>query len=213
MPPSAICPLVPRYYALGLLLQEPGSRDHRQLLFQLSKKLWTICNNHHRLLYCTPCDIWRFVQKLNGVDLPSARYAKDRSRRVSPPSFLAEGEVGEVFSRSGSCSVSIWEPVEWASYACAPSDRAIKGRNDHSFSAAGSVPSPTPNQLSISGPLAKVSVWCDSKTARTCLAWWNPTTQTMGAKRVTGAIVQHRESTRLPGGRFVATASLEYCSH
>ena len=84
----------------------------------------------------------------------------------------------------------------------------MKGRNDHSFSAAGSVPFPTPNQLSISGPLAKVSVWCDSNTARACLAWWNPTTQTMGAKLVMGAIVQHRESTRWPGGRFVATACL-----
>lgn len=38
----------------------------------------------------------------------------------------------------------------------------MKGRNDQSFSAAGSVPSPTPNQLSISGPLGHVSLWCDS---------------------------------------------------
>lgn len=38
----------------------------------------------------------------------------------------------------------------------------MKGRNDQSFSAAGSVPCPTPNQLSISGPLANVSLWYDS---------------------------------------------------
>lgn len=38
----------------------------------------------------------------------------------------------------------------------------MKGRNDQSFSAAGSVPCPTPNQLSISGPLATVSLRYDS---------------------------------------------------
>ena len=38
----------------------------------------------------------------------------------------------------------------------------MKGRNDHSFSAVGSVPSATPNQFSISGPLTKVSLGCDS---------------------------------------------------
>ena len=35
----------------------------------------------------------------------------------------------------------------------------MNGRNDQSFSAAGSMPSSTPNQLSISGPLVKVSLW------------------------------------------------------
>lgn len=38
----------------------------------------------------------------------------------------------------------------------------MKGRNDQSFSAAGSVPSLTPNQLSISGPLANISLWYHS---------------------------------------------------
>ena len=47
-------------------------------------------------------------------------------------------------------------------------------------------------------------------TARACLAWWNPTTQTMGAKLVMGDIVQHWKSKCLPGGRIVAMASLDY---
>lgn len=34
----------------------------------------------------------------------------------------------------------------------------MNGRKDHSLSAAGSVPSSTPNQLSISGPLGTVSI-------------------------------------------------------
>lgn len=38
------------------------------------------------------------------------------------------------------------------SYACAPSDKAMKGSKDQSFSVAGSVPS-SPMQSSISGPL------------------------------------------------------------
>ena len=40
-------------------------------------------------------------------------------------------------------------------YVWAPSERAMKGRKDQSFSRAGSLPYPTPNQLSISGPLPK----------------------------------------------------------
>lgn len=40
-----------------------------------------------------------------------------------------------------------------APYAWAPSDKAIKGRNDQSLSAAGSAPSSVPNHVSISGPL------------------------------------------------------------
>ena len=162
MPPSAKCPLVPRFCSLSLLLQKPRTRNHRQLLSHLPKTLWTICNNYNRLLYRTPRDIWRFVQELIGVHLPSAGYAKDGSRRAGTRSFLAEGEVGKVFSGSGSCLASVCGPLGWASYACAPSERAMKGRNDHSFSAAGSVPSRTPNQLSISGPLAYVSVGYDS---------------------------------------------------
>lgn len=42
-------------------------------------------------------------------------------------------------------------------YAWAPSDKAMKGRKDQSLSMAGSVPSSTPNQLSISGPLRPIS--------------------------------------------------------
>ena len=59
------------------------------------------------------------------------------------------------------CSASVLGPVGWAWYAWAPSERAMNGRNDQSFSDAGSVLSPTPNQLSISGPLADVSLGCD----------------------------------------------------
>lgn len=40
-----------------------------------------------------------------------------------------------------------------APYAWAPSDKAMKGRNDQSLSAAGSAPSSVPNHVSISGPL------------------------------------------------------------
>lgn len=76
-------------------------------------------------------------------------------------SFSTEGEVGKIFCGPGSRSASAWESIGWASYAWAPSERAMKGRNDQSFSVAGSVPSPTPNQLSISGPLANVSLWYD----------------------------------------------------
>ena len=42
-------------------------------------------------------------------------------------------------------------------YAWAPSDKAMKGRKDQSLSMAGSMPSSTPNQLSISGPLRDAS--------------------------------------------------------
>lgn len=42
-------------------------------------------------------------------------------------------------------------------YAWAPSDKAMKGRKDQSLSMAGSMPSSTPNQLSISGPLRPMS--------------------------------------------------------
>ena len=42
---------------------------------------------------------------------------------------------------------------KWSSYAWAPSERAMKGRYDQSLAVAGSSPSSTPNQLSISGPL------------------------------------------------------------
>lgn len=38
----------------------------------------------------------------------------------------------------------------------------MKGKNDQSLSAAGSMPCPTPNQLSISGPLPNVSPRYDS---------------------------------------------------
>lgn len=44
-------------------------------------------------------------------------------------------------------------------YVWAPSDRAMNGRNDQSLSVAGSTPSSTPNQLSISGPLGVYQPW------------------------------------------------------
>ena len=40
----------------------------------------------------------------------------------------------------------------------------MNGRNDQSFSTAGSVPSSTPNHLSISGPLDNVSYCIDQST-------------------------------------------------
>lgn len=49
------------------------------------------------------------------------------------------------------------ESRELKLYAWAPSDKAMKGRKDQSLSIAGSMPSSTPNQLSISGPLRLVS--------------------------------------------------------
>ena len=161
-PPSAICRLAQSFYCLCLLLCEPRTRDHRKLLSQLPKELWTIRNNHNRLLHCTPRDIGRFVQKFIGVHLPGARYAKNGGGRAGTHSSSTEGEVGEILGGSSSCSAFVREPFGCAPYAWAPSERAMKGRNDQSFSAAGSAPSPTPNQLSISGPLAAVSLWCDS---------------------------------------------------
>ena len=156
-------PSCSRLCSLCLLLHEPRTRNHRQLLSQLPKKMWTIRNNYNRLLYCTPRDIGRFVQKLIGVHLPRARDAKNRSGKAGTRSFPTEGEVGKIFGGSGPCSASVREPVWWASYAWAPSERAMKERNDQSFSAAGSGPLPMPNQLSISGPLANVSLyWYDS---------------------------------------------------
>lgn len=91
--------------------------------------------------------------------MPGTGDAKDGSRRAGVRSLATEGEVGKIFGGSGLRSASVWEPGGWASYAWAPSERAMKGRNDQSFSAAGSAPCPTPNQLSISGPLATVSFW------------------------------------------------------
>ena len=44
-------------------------------------------------------------------------------------------------------------------YVCAPSERAMKGRKAQSLSAAGSVPSGTPSQVSISGPLVAESAY------------------------------------------------------
>lgn len=43
---------------------------------------------------------------------------------------------------------------QFGSYICAPSDKAINGNKDQSFSAAGSLPS-SPTHSSISGPLAE----------------------------------------------------------
>ncbi len=45
----------------------------------------------------------------------------------------------------------------------APSESAMKGRRDQSFSVAGSVPSAAPNQASISGPLAGEKTLLDSR--------------------------------------------------
>lgn len=69
---------------------------------------------------------------------------------------MAQGEVREVFRGSGADVSILWfqcRRLGVLSYACAPSDKAIKGRRDQSFSLARSLPSLTPNQLSISGPL------------------------------------------------------------
>lgn len=112
MPPSAVYPLAPRVCSLSLLLHEPRTRDHRQLLSQLSKELWTIRNDHNCLLHCTPRDIGWFVQKLIGVHLPSARYAKDGGGGVGTRSFSTEGEVGKIFSGSGSL-LSIYFGASW----------------------------------------------------------------------------------------------------
>lgn len=75
----------------------------------------------------------------------------------------AERKIREIFCRSAVCSarVSIVDIVsrELGRYAWAPSDKAMNGRKDQSFSTAGSDPSSTPNQLSISGPLVHVSLY------------------------------------------------------
>jgi len=74
---------------------------------------------------------------------------------------VVQGEVREVFRGSGAdMSILLLQCRRPGvlSYACAPSDKAMKGRRDQSFSVAGSLPSLTPNQLSISGPLQEISI-------------------------------------------------------
>lgn len=75
----------------------------------------------------------------------------------------AEREIREVFCRSAVCSAQASNvdivSRELGHYAWAPSDKAMNGRNDQSFSTAGSDPSSTPNQLSISGPLFHVNLY------------------------------------------------------
>ena len=131
--------------------------------------------------------------KLICIYLPCARDTEDGGRRRGFGCSPAECKVGEVFGRSMERLASAWE--HWGrgleSYAWAPSERAMKGRKDQSLSAAGSVPSSTPNQLSISGPLTIVSSLLSCHLEGKYLAWWKPTTQTMGAKLLLllGAIV------------------------
>ena len=80
----------------------------------------------------------------------------------------------------------------------------MKGRNDHSFSVVGSVPSATPNQFSISGPLKKVSRWCDSLQGqvlpRVVKSYDADNRRTAGGWRHCVALRIYT----LPGGRLVA---------
>ena len=60
----------------------------------------------------------------------------------------------------------------------------MNGKKFQSLSTAGSVPFSTPNQLSISGPLLGsqfLSLLLGIRIGLRDLAWWNPTTQIIGA--------------------------------
>ena len=82
----------------------------------------------------------------------------------------------------------------------------MKGRNDHSFSAVGSVPSATPNQFSISGPLKKVSRWCDSLYGQVLPRVVKSYNANNGRKAGGWRHCVALRIYTLPGGRLVATA-------
>lgn len=71
-------------------------------------------------------------------------------------------------------------------YRCAPSDRAMNGSNDQSFSIAGFVPS-SAMQCSISGPLGdpvslvRLQGYCACHAQDTHRAWWKSITSTIGS--------------------------------
>ena len=79
------------------------------------------------------------------------------------------------------------------SYRCMPSARAMNGRKAQSLSIAGSWPSSIPNQLSISGPLTISAEHLQLLWLKVYLAWWNPTTQTMGREFEGPAIGRHKD--------------------
>lgn len=110
----------------------------------------------------------------------------------SPRHRFAPGETKKVGGGTKSLSET------GGSYRCAPSDRAMNGRRDQSFSVAGSFPS-SAMQCSISGPLqgyvsvSQVPLWIHlrlgfkdtSPGSFECLmahrAWWKSITKTIGS--------------------------------
>lgn len=79
VPKSIVSPL--NFYshagAVLVLLRKPSSRNHAQLLPQLSKALWAIGDCYNGFLYGAPRDICRSIEQLASVQLPCARDAED----------------------------------------------------------------------------------------------------------------------------------------
>jgi hypothetical protein len=165
-------------------------RHNAQPLPQHSKILRRVRYNHYRLLNRRARNIRRSRYQRRGVHLSRAGDAEERGSGERVPRGPEESEVGEVFCRSIHrkkhplapflAPLPSEEEVE-ATYACAPSLSAMKGRSGHSLSTAGSLPSSAPNQDSTSGPLlSSVGIWKGGEVAYR--AWWNPTTVTRGTK-------------------------------
>ena len=141
-------------------LRKPSRGHNPQLRLDSSKVLRTVTDDHDGLLHRTPCDLSRAVDQFACVQLSRTRDAKEARGRVRARLGASQGEVGVVFGRTTTCQPN-WEQhrgtvkdVAGATYACAPSLRAMNGRFDQSFSTAGSAsPSSTPNHRSTSGPL------------------------------------------------------------
>ena len=163
-------------------LCKPSRGHDRQLLAQLTHSLRTIGHNHNGLLHSGPRNVRRAIDQEFGIDLARAGNAEEGRRGYFGGLLAAQREIGEFLGRtkarrSSNMSVDVFNVADRGvvqgggrdrnegaglgrkrcrsirvSYRCAPSERAMNGSSDQSFSVAGSVPS-SPMQCSISGPL------------------------------------------------------------
>lgn len=117
-----------------------------------------ICDYDDGFLDCGTCYLCWSVEQLCAIYLARTRYAKEGScflGRIRRGRRAEEGKVREVFLGPATELLHIQVTAQGAkgTYACAPSLNAMNERLTHPLSSAGSCPSGTPNQVSISGPL------------------------------------------------------------
>ena len=144
-------------------LREPRPRDYAELLPELAKRLGILYDDNNGFLHRAPCDIGRAIYQLGGIELSRTRNTEKGRGRSFGSRLASKGKIRKIFDRSvgfqhASLTVGlVFHKAFKFTYVWAPSERAMKGRKDQSFSTAGSLSFSTPNQLSISGPLIAIS--------------------------------------------------------